>query len=116
MQEVEAICDRVLIIDRGKLVMDSPISEMGRNKEETVSMRIVLKEEIGEVGLSELPGLIECRKVRDGEWLIKGRETAGEDFRQVLFQFCTAKGYVVLEMNQLTTSMEQVFQELTGSS
>ncbi len=117
MQEVEAICDRVLIIDRGKLVMDSTIEDLGRDKEtQTVSMRIVFKQQLPDNGLEGLPGLIETRKVKEGEWLIKGRQEEGDDFRQTVFEYCTGRGYVILEMNQLTRNMEQVFQELTGKT
>ncbi len=79
-------------------------------------MRIVFKQQLPDNGLEGLPGLIETRKVKKGEWLIKGRQDEGDDFRQTVFEYCTGRGYVILEMNQLTRNMEQVFQELTGKT
>lgn len=117
MQEVEAICDRVLIIDRGKLVMDSPISELSsKGNKEFVSVRVLFQNAVDASILDRLPGIVEKRKVRKGEWLIKGKKSSGEDFRQTVFQYCSGKGLVILEMNQLTTNMEQVFQEMTGKT
>jgi ABC-2 type transport system ATP-binding protein len=75
MQEVEAICDRVLIIDRGKLVMDSPIGELSsKDNQEFVSVRVLFQSSVNADVLESIPGLVDKRKVKKGEWLIKGKK------------------------------------------
>lgn len=115
MQEVEAICDRVLIIDKGKLVMDAPIDEIrGVQKKDFTVLSLVFEGIIEEKILRKIPGLEEARNIDGGKWLVKGRAINSIDFRQNVFQFCASKGWVMLEMSTLTTSMEEVFRELTN--
>lgn len=117
MQEVEAICDRVLIIDEGKLVMDSQISDIRSDtQEDFISLRVLFSQPVNKAELASINGLVNARAVKEEEWLLKGIESEGEDFRQTVFQFCAGKGMVILEMSQLTTSVEDVFQKLTSKS
>nr|MBS0038564.1 gliding motility-associated ABC transporter ATP-binding subunit GldA [Saprospiraceae bacterium] len=115
MQEVEAISDRVLILNKGKLVMDSPIGEISQPKEDkTTALRVLFNREVDQKKISEIPGLVVSKKVKEREWLLKGVESGDEDFRQTVFTHCAMNNFIILEMNQVSTSMEEVFREMTG--
>lgn len=115
MQEVEAISDRVLILNKGKLVMDSPIGEISQPKEDkTTALRVLFNRAVDQKKISEIPGLVISKKVKEGEWLLKGVESGDEDFRQTVFSHCAKNNFIILEMNQVSTSMEEVFREMTG--
>lgn len=118
MQEVEAICDRALIIDKGKLVMDKGIEEIrgGSGEKETTALSLLFDGVIDEKLLKKIPGLIDARKVGSGKWLVKGKKVGAVDFRQTVFKHCAANDWVLLEMSTLTTSMEEVFREMTGKN
>jgi ABC-2 type transport system ATP-binding protein len=117
MQEVEAICDRVLIIDKGKLVMDKGIDEIrGSGDTDFTVLSLLFDGLIDEKVLNRIPGLLDARKVSSGKWLIKGKTTGENDFRQTVFKFCAANDWILLEMSTITTSMEEVFREMTGKN
>ena len=114
MQEVEAICNRVLILDKGKLVMDSPISDIQKGgKGQFAALRVLFLNSLTLDEVKNIHGVVEAKKVSQTEWLIKGLEKEGEDFRQQVFLHCAKNETVILEMNQISTSMEEVFRELT---
>ena len=117
MQEVEAICDRVLIIDKGKLVMDRTIEDIRGTKEKNQTALILIFDGIiEEKVLLRIPGLIEARKVNTEKWLLKGKPLDDTDFRQTVFNYCASNHLSLLEMSTLTTSIEEVFREMTGKN
>ncbi len=108
MQEVSALCDRVLIIDRGNLVADDPI--------ETLQARVNSEQQIAVVFDSAIPH--DKLKTIDGfkSFVNKGNEytiIATKDIRKELFHWAVAQKVVIIEMNAIKLSIENVFTELT---
>ncbi len=122
MQEVQAVCNRVMIINHGVIVADDTaenllVSMAGRPryfvelKEGASSLdgaARVLKEQLPVVGVEDLspPGSETLRLVVDGE------EETG-DLREALFRFAVEQGWTLLELNRSQSTLEDVFRELT---
>jgi ABC-2 type transport system ATP-binding protein len=111
LREVEAVCDRVLIINRGKIVADGTKDELQRLErgKEVVSLSLKAPRE------SALEAL--------GQWKVEVRETEGDvtdyeieaerDIREELFLLAKERGWIILEMSRKMASLEDVFRELT---
>lgn len=113
MQEVEAICDRVIIIDRGRIVTDRKASELSG----ALGRQTVLVEFSQTVDLSILQGLpfVVTAEQRDGTTFgITG--TGSEDLRRLLAEWARQNDQLILSMRLEEERLEQVFQRLTGSS
>jgi len=111
LREVEAVCDRVLIINRGKIVADGTKDELQRLEQgkEVVSLSLKAPRE------SALEAL--------GQWKTVVKEVQGDvtdyeieaarDIREELFLLAKERGWIILEMSRKIASLEDVFRELT---
>jgi ABC-2 type transport system ATP-binding protein len=109
MQEVEAICDRVIIINKGQIVADNTAHELQMDQ----SHQTVYVEFEGNVSKSLLTKLNHIRKVEkvnDG-WLLE--TTDDVDLRKVIAQFAQQNGFLVLTLKTEERTLEEVFKELT---
>ena len=115
MQEVEAICNRVIIINHGIIVADGRPGEISSGiPQQTGTILVEFDKVPGMPGLEALDGVIRIRSVGGHKFLV---ETApGKDLRPVLFRFAVDNGLTVLSMQQKEKSLEEVFRELTGKS
>jgi len=115
MQEVEAICQRVLIINKGKLIADSPVESLKSGN--VISNQQVFVEFDKAVNLREISHHIATQRIEEQgikSFLVTAPDQ--EDLRPALFRFAVARGLVILTMTEKQTSMEQVFQKLTKES
>ncbi len=111
MQEVEAVCDRVIIIDKGRIVADDAtinLFKMAGNKQ---SFRVEFKEQFSENILNQLPFIDKVQLLSKNEWLIESKDN--KDIREDLFKFAVANNYNVLSLIQEEQKMEDVFRRLT---
>jgi ABC-2 type transport system ATP-binding protein len=109
MQEVEAICDRVIIINKGQIVADNTAHELQMDQ----SHQTVYVEFEGNVSKSLLTKLNHIRKVEkvnDG-WLLE--TTDDVDLRKVIAKFAQQNGFLVLTLKTEERTLEEVFKELT---
>lgn len=112
MQEVEAICDRIIIINKGQLVANdnteniSNLSQLSRNT--------VIVEFDAEVTLASLQLLLPQQKVVTANARTFIIETADDtDVRKTIFRFAVDQGITVLSMQKKEKTLEEVFRELT---
>jgi ABC-2 type transport system ATP-binding protein len=113
MQEVEAICDRVIIINKGVIVADS-ITRQLQNKEKDPFSTIFVEfnEEILKEKLERIPGAEKVMKVKEKTWLVQSN--ASEDIRPAIFSFAVENNLMVLSMQKQEKKLEEVFRELTS--
>nr|MBD3623398.1 gliding motility-associated ABC transporter ATP-binding subunit GldA [Sunxiuqinia sp.] len=112
MQEVEAICNRVIIINRGRIVTDGPV-ELVRSGQ-LVSKQQVLVELSSAVNREQwqkLPGLEAIEILSESSFLAIARNEG--DLRPAIFQFAVEQGLVLLTMTEKRPGLEQVFRQLT---
>jgi len=113
MQEVEAICDRVIIIDKGVIVADEEKSKIySKIKRPKQVIEIEFDKDITDLSLAQIENVSSIKKIRNNVWLI---ETEGdEDIRPLLFNFAVKNNLTVLSLNKLENNLEEVFRHLTN--
>jgi ABC-2 type transport system ATP-binding protein len=113
MQEVEAICDRVIIIDKGVIVADEEKSKIySKIKRPKQVIEIEFDKDITDLSLAQIENVSSIKKIRNNVWLI---ETEGdEDIRPLLFNFAVKNNLTVLSLNKLENNLEEVFRQLTN--
>jgi ABC-2 type transport system ATP-binding protein len=109
MQEVEAICDRVIIINRGQIVADDKAENLQLN---SVKQTVYVEFE-GEISKSQLNKITSVTKVETVEngWLLESQ--LGNDLRKEIAQYARDNGLLILTMRLEERSLEEVFKELT---
>jgi len=110
MQEVEAICDRVIIINNGKIVTDKKLDNLiSFDKEQVIEVEFDFK--IEEEAIAKMPHLKSYKNVRDRIWeLTFISET---DMRPIVFDFANENGLKTLQLNQKNKNLENIFREIT---
>ena len=108
MQEIKAICNRVIIINKGEIVADYPdISKIIQFRENNLQYEV---EFLRETGISGIEGIIDVSA--------KGKNTytilASGDIRAEIFDFAVKSGNKILTMKTVERSMEEVFRSLTA--
>jgi ABC-2 type transport system ATP-binding protein len=114
MQEVEAMCDRVVIIDKGKIVADDTTSKLSKMAGSGMVFKVEFKEKLNEKQLLNLPFIHKVTKTPDGSWLLESVDN--KDIRQEIFQFAVEKKLNVLSLSQQEQNIEDVFRRLTKKS
>lgn len=110
LQEVEAICDRVIIIRKGQLVADN----LASNLQVATELQVVFAEFDGSVSknlLQRIPGVTKVQKVTETSYLIESSEA--EDLRKTVAQFAQQNNLLVLTLRTEEKSLEEVFKSLT---
>ena len=111
MQEVEALCGRVAIINKGKLVADEATVALSKLKRSANRYQLELKETIKSETLLKLPFVVSAESEDGKSWLIEA--VASADIREDLFQFAVNQKYNVLSLSREGQKMEDIFRFLT---
>lgn len=109
MQEVEAICDRVIIIDNGKIIADKKLDKLMIEEQQIVEVEFDL--EIEESILASISEIVSYSNTHDKTWeLVFNTE---KDMRPAVFDFAKANGLRTFQLNHKNKNLETVFRELT---
>jgi ABC-2 type transport system ATP-binding protein len=111
MQEVEAICDRVIIINNGKIVADDKASELSLSDKDIFTVIVEFDKKVNASDLKSIEDVIKTVKIEGNKYLVESK--SGSDIRPKLFQYAVKNNMTVLSMNLKAKSLQQVFQELT---
>jgi len=110
MQEVEAICDRVIIINKGKIVTDKKLDTLiSSEKEQTIEVAFDFN--IDEEVVAKIPNLVSCKNIHDTLWELTF--LSEQDMRPVVFDFAHENGLKTLQLNLKNKNLETIFRELT---
>jgi len=111
MQEVEAICDRAIIIHKGKIVADNLTKDI-RN---LISTKVLIRVEFGAPlepeKLLKITGVTDVKKLSAFSFQLSAE--GSEDIRAHVFKFAVDNGLTVLSLHKEEQKLEEVFQELT---
>ncbi|MFM1914636.1 MAG: hypothetical protein RLZZ531_305 [Bacteroidota bacterium] len=109
MQEVEAICDRVIILSKGQIVAD----DKAKTLQQELANQTVYVEFDAKVTKAQLTKIVNVSKVEalNNGWLIESRST--DDLRKSVSQHAQAQNWLILTLNIEQKSLEEVFKELT---
>jgi ABC-2 type transport system ATP-binding protein len=110
MQEVEAICDRVIIINNGKIVADKKLDHLiSADKEQVIEVEFDYK--IEEQAIAKIENLTSYKNTHDMIWELTFK--TDKDMRPAVFDFATANGLKTLQLNQKNKNLEAIFREIT---
>ena len=110
MQEVEAICDRVIIINNGKIVTDKKLDKLiSADKEQVIEVEFDYK--IEEEAIAKMPHLKSYKNTRDMLWELTF--LSDKDMRPTVFDFAHENGLKTLQLNQKNKNLETIFREIT---
>jgi ABC-2 type transport system ATP-binding protein len=111
MQEVEAMCNRVVIINKGKLVADSPIEQLYSNIRSEMVIKVEFKQAVKESLLKQIEGVNKVVQKGNTYQL----HTTG-DMREALSALAMQQQWIILSMSKENESLEEVFQKLTNKN
>ena len=113
MQEVEAICDRVIIIDKGIIVANEEKSKIySVIKRPKQVIHVEFDKDIKETSLAEIPNVSSIRQLKNNLWLIEAE--GDEDIRPSLFNFAVKNNLTVLSLQKQESNLEEVFRQVTS--
>ena len=111
MQEVEAICDRVIIIKKGEIIADKKLEDLKSSKEQIIEVEFDYRiEEVAFKNLSHLE--IAENKAGFVYWLYFNTD---EDMRSQVFDFAQENGLKILQLHQKHKNLEELFIKLTSN-
>ena len=111
MQEVQAVCDRVLIINNGQLVANDSIHTLQNRMNGASNITIELAQAISKDQLSNIPKVASVESLGNNRWKLTTMDN--QDIRAAIFDFAVQQKLTLLELKKETYSVEDVFQELT---
>jgi ABC-2 type transport system ATP-binding protein len=111
MQEVEAICDRVILINRGTIIADDSLPNLMKAATGQLTIIAEFETDIDPEMLRQIPGVEEVKGTGPKTYQIKSAEN--KELRAAIFRFAADKNLALVGLRQTETSLESVFQELT---
>ena len=111
MQEVEAICDRVIIINKGQIVANKTIVELQKSKGNRKLITVEFDKKAEKKELMKIGNVLEARELKGNKYQIFSDSKF--DLRPTLFEFAVNNELTVLQMNMEEQKLESIFQELT---
>jgi ABC-2 type transport system ATP-binding protein len=112
MQEVEAICDRVIIINKGRIVADENTTLLRAQPALKDVVVIEFDRNVELAHLLRVEGVEAAKPVREHSWRITGKEN--KDIRAALFKWAVENNLTVLSLQKEEQKLEDIFQQLTG--
>jgi gliding motility-associated transport system ATP-binding protein len=122
LPEVQATCNRVVIINRGKIVADGPIEDLQRSLHG--GEKVLFEVEVGDAEpfdlissqVKAIPAIetVALLEERNGVKKMSIATSRAVDIRKDLFQLCVQRGWGLLELHREQTSLEDIFRQLTS--
>lgn len=116
LSEVEATCDRILIINKGQIVADGTVGNLRRQTESRQIIRVRIEgpsqDDIYQT-LRQLPGVTMVDLVNREDQRYEIQSSSEEALNRQVFRTCVQNGWVLLEMTPTETKLEDIFRDLT---
>ena len=114
LQEVEAICDRVIIINKGELVADDKLSNLRKSSPASNAVKVSFKESIDNKWLEQLPAAKSVNKIDANNWQLATDHP--EQLRKQIFELSLQHNLNIVSLQSESQSLEDVFRSLTQKS
>jgi ABC-2 type transport system ATP-binding protein len=112
MQEVEAVCNRVIIVNNGKIVANDITSVLQNSQSNnTQFITVEFDKETSLLSLKNIEGIFDAKNIKGNIWQIEARTE--KDIRTDIFQFAVKSGMAVLTLHKEEQRLEDVFKQLT---
>ncbi|MBI9069494.1 MAG: ATP-binding cassette domain-containing protein, partial [Salinivirgaceae bacterium] len=113
LAEVEATCDRILIIDKGKIVANGTSEELRRAEKGNEIVKVTIEDADKNEVVAALQTLPTVDLVDIKTEYIEVQSRAGQSSKRDIFKLCVDKGWVLTQMTPIEIKLEDVFRELT---
>ena len=113
MQEVQALCDRVVIIHKGKIVADGNIRMLSQELRQSYKVNVTFSRPVTDITFAEIKGYLSHEKAGTNKYIISGND---QSLNEAIFDFAVTKNLKILEMSTLQESVEDIFQQLTAQA
>jgi ABC-2 type transport system ATP-binding protein len=114
LQEVEAICDRVVIIHQGELVADDQLSNLRKGSSQQPAVAVSFSEKIDEQWLSSLPMVSRMESAGVNSFKLFTNEP--ETLRRSILELALSKNLNIISLQNESQSLENIFKQLTGKN
>jgi ABC-2 type transport system ATP-binding protein len=111
MQEVEAVCDRVIIINNGKLVANDDTQHLQESTKQKQVLRVEFDKETSKNSIKNIEGVIEVQHIEGFSWFVI--TDADVDARKDIFNYAVKNSLSVLAMQKEEQKLEDIFKQLT---
>jgi ABC-2 type transport system ATP-binding protein len=109
MQEVEAVCDKVIIIKKGKILLDEQLSNLNQKKQQTIE--VAFNSLIDKSVFQQLQDLKSAKNIGENIWQLTF--TSEDDMRPKVFDFAQQNNLQILELSAKNKNLETLFREIT---
>lgn len=113
MQEVQALCDRVVIINRGKIVADSPVSLLQERSSQGRIISVEFERPVDTALLRNIEGIQELEQPAENRYILYANED--RQVRSRIFRLAADNDLPLIGLRQEENSLESIFQELTST-
>ena len=114
LQEVEAICDRVIIINKGELVADDKLSNLRQHSSSSNTVKVSFKESIEKNWLEQLSAAKSVNKIDPNNWQLATDNP--EQLRKQIFELSLQHNLNIVSLQSDSQSLEDVFRSLTNKN
>jgi len=111
MQEVEAVCDKTIIVNHGKIVANEKTQDLRNQQNKQIVLTVEFDKAVDVKDLRKIDGVLQVKSSNNNVWLFEIKDDA---VRNNIFQFSMHKEMVVLSIQKETQSLEAVFKKLTA--
>ncbi len=113
MQEVEAICDKVIIINLGKIVANAPTNQVQLLTQNTKIIKVEFDKPVSPDKINCIEGVVNVESINDRGFKLFSHGDI--DLRPSIFNFAVEKGLIIMMLDIEEKSLEEVFRQLTGN-
>lgn len=111
MQEVQALCDRVVVINNGKVVANNAIDQLKLEARPVTIIKVEFSESVEKEALLQIKGVEDVEMSKPGHYVLSSK--ADRDIRPDIFKFATENNITLVGLSQEEVTMENIFQDLT---
>jgi len=109
MQEVEAVCDRVIIIKKGEILVDKKLSELQENTQQIIEVAFNIP--VDETIFNKITSLISVINTSVNTWQLTFNQE--EDMRSKIFDFAQENNLKIIGLTAQNKNLETLFREVT---
>jgi ABC-2 type transport system ATP-binding protein len=111
LQEVQALCDRVIVINLGEIVADDTVENLMRTQSKSAAIIVEFSDHVDVETLRLIPGIRKLDRINQSSFLLEPEE--GVDLRAAVFRFAADHSLSLLGLRQQENTLEEIFRQLT---
>ena len=112
LQEVQAMCERVIIINKGKIVADDTLANLQKGKQGDQFVTVQFNEDVANEKMKGLKGVLNVETLQPGSFKLK--TTNADALRKQLFELSLQNNWNIVSLQSSSNSLEEVFRNLTS--